>query len=281
MKHHVTASALLVLLTAAAAYGQAPLDDPYAIPRSAVTGWPKFYKPLKIHPHDQLYYAMGWCRTNHYYYTAADLVDIDTLDEVHEHGRVVELRDGGLIAWFDSAEKPIAVHVHPDATRLLVRGTLSPAVLRREMVVRFTGTVDRGGQLRQPIDRLDLCTAEAERQAVEVLPDVPSTVLGKIVRVGRDHLWLVIKAGSIRAVRGTLAPEATVRLDVAELRWALPGSRLSLEGRIYPADKRIPADQVFATALEIELPGSTDALPGEGSEKPSNEGSWSGGVSRR
>ncbi|HWB01239.1 MAG TPA: hypothetical protein VG713_22270 [Pirellulales bacterium] len=236
-------------------------DDPYAVPRSAVTGWPMFYKPLKIHPRDQLYYAMGWCRTNHYYYTAADLVDIDTLDELAVRGQVVERRDGAIIAWFDGADRPVAVHVHPEATGLVVRGPLKRSALKPDEFVRFVGRIDSAGHTDAPVARIEVCPPPAEDSRSTIKPGADAPIVGKVVQVRRDALAVMVESDTVRRVIAKLDPKTSVQLESSELRWAVPGSRLAVEGRVYRADNRIPADQVFATMLEIRLPGSNDFAP--------------------
>jgi hypothetical protein len=231
------------------ALAQTPGDSPYA--GLGGSGWPPFYKPLKVHPRDQLYYSMGWCRTNHYHYKPSDLVDVDRLPKVTASGEVVKLHEEGLIVRLvDSPKSETAVHVQSPATRTAVRGRLPVASLKPGMYVEITGETDRQGRLSEPVEQIERVT-----QAVADRPDANSDGkhVGKVLRLVADRLVMSCKSGPARTITAPITADTQVVIESDDFRLATIGARVKLEGHIYRADDRIPNDQVFATELNVEL----------------------------
>jgi hypothetical protein len=245
-----TIAAVVLVMAGQSAFAQLPGDSPYA--KSRETGWPPFYKPLKVTPHDQFYYAMGWCRTNHYHYTAADVVDIDRLPNIDISGEFGEVHPDGFALRVPLESKPLAIHVHPEATRVNVRGEVSVASLKPGALLRFQGAVDRRGQTTEAVEHLELCSASDEHGG-PVRPGAEGPIVGKLLRIAGDRLYLGVKTGPIRTVNLQTSATCKVTADVNDFRLASRGSRVHAKGRIYRADDRIPADQVFATEIDITL----------------------------
>ncbi len=243
--------AAIVVCSSVDAHAQKINDSPYA--ESRETGWPPFYKPLKVHPRDQFYYAMGWCRTNHYHYKATDLVDIDRLPDVDLTGELAESQELGFALRVYGSKEPMAVHVHPAATHARVRGQLAIASLKLGAILKFDGAVNRRGQALEPVEQLELLSASAESEAAPVAADVAGPIVGRLLRMAGDRLFLGVKTGPIRSISLQVAEGCKATADADDWRLATSGSRVRVKGRVYRADDRIPADQVFATDIEFQL----------------------------
>jgi len=208
-------------------------------------------QPLKIAPHDQFYYAMGWCRTNHYHYKPSDLVDVDRLPTVNSTGELVALHEQGFtVRLIDAPEKVSAIHVHPQATLAAIRGRLTLDALKPGMYVKFWPTVDSKGRFAETIERIELTPPPAE-QLHEPLSE--GEIAGKVLRITRDRLYISPSTGPARSLTVPIASETQVVVDGHDFRLATVGAKVRVEGRVYRADDRIPADQIFATELDIEL----------------------------
>ncbi|MBS0208456.1 MAG: hypothetical protein JSS27_05825 [Planctomycetes bacterium] len=247
-------SIAVVLALTPCAGAQAP-NDPYAdgLNKGLATGWPPFYKPLKITPRDQLYYAMGWCRTNHYKYKPEDLVVVDKLPEAEYEGKVEQVAEAALtIAPKFPSTKPTLVFTHPAATRITITGKAERAALKPGQYLRFTATIDERGRAVEPVRELEIVAADEAKRvgAVEANKQVP--VVGRLGQVHGNELKLTIAEGKIRAVTIALASDAAIELFTSELAYANPGDKLSVKGRVYHPDNAPDETDVYATELTIE-----------------------------
>ncbi len=254
MRHALLLS--LVLLVAAAAAAQAQVvNDPYSDPlsRGAGTGWPPFFKPLKISPRDQLYYAMGWCRTMHYQYKPEDLVVVDKLPEGEFKGRVDQLSEQALVIDVASpATKKVLVLTYPAATQAVVVGKATRAALKSGMYLRFTGVVDSRGRLADPVDRVEIVGADEARRVSAIEANRLAPVVGRIGQMHGDQITLTVAEGRIRSISFNLASHAAIELFTSDLAFAESGDPVEVKGRVYHPDETPDETALYATKLHIE-----------------------------
>lgn len=254
------AATLLLALSVGMVAAQAPESNPYSdLERSPITGWPPFYKQLKIAPRDQLFYDMGWCRTNHYRYKPSDLIVVDKLPEAVHEATITEVGADALAittkapnaASQNSAE--MIVRIHPQATQLAVRGPGQPAALRTGLYVRFVGTIDSHGRIAEPVERLDLLSPATKDALPAVTVGGEQSIVGRIGRRDGDRLIVTILTDRRRSVSVPLAADVAVAIDLSDLAWASAGDRCKVRGRLYQSDSPGAKAELLATELEITI----------------------------
>jgi hypothetical protein len=247
-------SIVLLGLVAATAAAQAP-NNPYAdgLSKGLATGWPPFYKPLKITERDQLYYAMGWCRTNHYKYKPEDLVVVDKLPEAEYQGKVEQLAEVALtVVPTGLAIKPVLVFTHPQATQITITGKAERTALKAGMYLRLSGQLDDRGRMAEPVDALEIVAADEARRVPSVEANKQVMIVGRVGQIHGDRITLTLTEGRIRAVTIQLASDVSIELFTSDLAYANAGDKVEVKGRVYHPEELPTETDLYATELKIE-----------------------------
>lgn len=229
-------------------------DSPYReLERSPISGWPSFYKPLKISPRDQLFYAMGWCRTMHYRYQPSDRVVVDQLPETAHEGVVTAVSPEALLMMAKSTGQEFIVRVHPEATQLRVQGSADRAALQTGRWVKFVTTVDRAGRVVAPLTALALVSQRANELPPKFELEQETTIIGRVGRYAASTLVVTAQADRRRNLTLVLSDEAEISVDVHELSWATTDARCQVRGRLYQPDGEGARPEILATELDVAL----------------------------
>jgi hypothetical protein len=186
-----------------------------------------------------------------------------------------ELEDlgAGLLKVKDAAGESYLVKIEADAKNVFLSGKAEAGFLSRGMLVRFTAVLNKKGEVVEPLREITVFTPrEGEQPGVAAeqsfgggaasgifsdpadepaKPKKPSANETKSYRVvgvlaGQKNGKLQIAAGAV-ALKASLADDARISVDVADLRLAKKGDKVSIDGWRYPAQKQ----QVVATRVSI------------------------------
>lgn len=262
----------LVLATAGPLCAQLSDVNPYSPdPQSTLSTWPVFYK---LPPgHKLQYYLMGWCgsagRGARYdqWYRENCTFNVNTLPEASLEGTIVRATDAVLTVK-DASGQVVTVVLYPDlaVTDTHVLGVAAPSALKRDVWVRFVGTVAGKAEVADPVANLEVYSPRAGDNFPRIALGVRQTIAGRLVRGSVRH-WLLkpARAGQIGLVDFTLAPDAQLTFDVGRLDQVAPGQKVEVRGRLWDVEGQLLAAQpkpgFFADRPPPELsPAQLDAL---------------------
>lgn len=245
-----------VAIVVGSASGQTVVDDPYRPLEVAAPKWPPFYKPdVSDAKYSQLM-AGGWCqmtgkRAREYY--ASKRLNVNSLPSSSFEGTVTRIDAGRIeaVEKLHGTKTVLIVHNSPAVSSVGVHGTGSLDSLVPGAFVHFVGSVDEGGVVRMPIERLDLTTA-ARRPPETAIPNHTQNLGGVVLRHEPSRLILAMPPGSIRRAVVNLAPQAVVTIDLSDYRLASAGDMVSAKGRVYRASASAPT-LFFAEQIDLAL----------------------------
>jgi hypothetical protein len=225
--------------TARSAEPQIP-NNPYAkSPQSTLSSWPPYYH---LPPGDNAYYyRMGWCGIKHHgpiydrWYREHALLNINAMPETSWEGEIVEVAGPFLKARQPDGES-VTILANPSlqVTDLRMVGATDAKALARGVWVHFVGEVDREGAVAAPVAQLEVYTPRPDDQLQQVVPGERQVIAGRLVAKD-DSAWELKPAVRSRfnAVRFTLAADARLMQDVAQLNLAKPGQKITVRGRLF------------------------------------------------
>lgn len=117
--------------------------------------------------------------------------------------------------------------------KIEVTGTADPSFLKPDLLVRFNAQFDKKGNAAAPVDSIDIISPQAAMSATSIKTEFQAgqaqngIIIGHIKSIKNNHL-------SVTNTNGTfsfdLAPNATVKVDVAEPALAQPGDKVDVRG---------------------------------------------------
>ncbi len=227
--------------------------------------WPPFYKPPQLSAAELHRYAMGWCRwrPGKYKYDPTSLIMVSNLPEDTFKTRVVSLGQGYVVT-VDEKGRQVLVLIHPDkdVSRINVHGEAEPAILQKNMFVRFRSKVDAAGRTLDDVARLEVFTPGANTRYNEVVPNTLQTIMGKVINLRGDVVQVLLPSGRVRRVTLTLAKNAEISVNTPNYQLASPGDEVTVRGKVY--QQAIPSNKtdVFAVELDISLSDKPAAASG-------------------
>lgn len=237
--------------------------NPYAGDEARAPGrWPPYYKETDEDATHALMYAMGWCkpggwRSREFY--AKKYVDVNALPEGTFQGLFATAAPGSIAAR-DEAQQPYQIMIYPDASisSVTVRGSASPEALTRGQYVRLVGIPDASGRVAQPVERIELTTADRIRpEAVKV--GSQSRIIGRVVGHSGKQVQVAIERGKLRKVTFDMADDCRITVNGSEYRWAQAGDPMTGKGKVFIPDYGAKRTMLFASELTITLSKPLDA----------------------
>lgn len=254
---------LFVFLVASAVilpstYGQAIVDSSYRPLEIAEPSWPPFYKS---DPGDAKYsrlMAGGWCqatgkRAREYY--ASKLLDVNALPSSMFEGKITQIGTGRIEVCDDHRGSKVIFIIHDNSavSSVSVRGKTTLAALAQGAFVHLVASVDDSGEVREPVERLELTTA-TRHPPERVVPNRSQNLGGTILRHESSQLILGMPPGKIHRVTIHLTPQAEVTVELSDYRLASVGDTVSAKGRIYHSVAPEPT-LLFVEQLDVTLHG--------------------------
>jgi hypothetical protein len=146
-------------------------------------------------------------------------------------------------------------------TKISVEGTAEPSFLRPGVNVRFSGTINDKGVLRQRVDKLEIYTpkgkassglfadgAGEDAKPAKKFAAGAYEIRGRVSSLKDNHL--IVAAGGKKIV-GDIAPDVDINARLEDLTHVQPGDKIKVTGYYYERDQ---------PDLRIQRPGGASAL---------------------
>jgi hypothetical protein len=159
--------------------------------------------------------------------------------ELHGKGEYEAASNGIMKAVLDG--KPWYLKFDKGAT-VKVMGTATADFLSPGIFVRFKAELDRRGKASAPITELDIFTPDAKNpvgavteggafaEAPKKGPAATPTAYTVAGRISSMHKGNMTVACGNMTVKADVAPEATIKIDVADPSWAAAGDKIEVKG---------------------------------------------------
>lgn len=198
-------------------------------------------------------FAQPWSRK-------APQIDPSKLKDTEFTGKVFKVAPQGFLA-LNFGNQPITVWVHPRQTAISVTGSAEPDALKPRMHVRFTGKFDEENKISDPIKELEIYTPLPTEEKLELSPGAETQIAGSVLGFRDGELLLLTNTKKRLKLKGTLAADAKITVNLAGHAAARPGDQIKASGKLY-SDPQQKQTHIFAARVDVTLAYPLGGKPG-------------------
>ncbi|HUY32942.1 MAG TPA: hypothetical protein VMV69_09185 [Pirellulales bacterium] len=173
---------------------------------------------------------------------AMSCVPLFAQDDYQEEGTVTGVGPTGLLVT-DAKNNRVLVSPNPRAAKITVAGTAEPGFLKAGMYVRFEAKLDKQGNVKDEVTKLDIVDL-SENVQLRLDPDIgPGDELKELEKKGPVNYLVIGKLKTFKKgellvatpendVKAKLADKPEITVDVADLSLVSEGDKIEIKGKL-------------------------------------------------